>query len=335
MVFDWIQHRLWDLLSGEGEGGEERDRLRREAEELVALTDRMIGELRAACPPETDIVIVSDHGFGPLRRRFKVNQWLASQGLLRPSRRHRVGRWLRRLGVMKLRDCVLRRPRRPGGMHQARVWQWVDWSGTKAYACSQSDLGIHVNLAGREPDGIVAPGAEYEEVRGRVLEGLAALRDPETGKPLVTMARRREELFSGPQVEGAPDVVYMMEEGECLGSLRLDGPLLEKSNWLTWTGVHRLTGVFAGCGPSFQAGRQLEGMRIIDVAPTILRILGLAAPAQMEGRIPEGLLTQEVEECQVREPQPRAPGDAGEGPGGYSDEDARQVEERLRGLGYL
>jgi predicted AlkP superfamily phosphohydrolase/phosphomutase len=196
-------------------------------------------------------------------------------------------------------------------------------------------MGIHVNLVGREANGIVAAGAEYEEVRSRVLEGLAGLRNPETGKPLVTMARRREELFSGPQLEGAPDVVYMMEEGECLGSLRLDGPLLEKSNWLTWTGVHRLAGIFAASGPSFQTGRQLAGLRIIDVAPTLLRVLGLASPPQMEGRIPEGLLTQEAETRAVSDLQPRAPGDSGEGPGGYSDEDARQVEERLKGLGYL
>lgn len=335
MVFDWIQHRLWDLLSGEGEGEEERDRLRREAEELVGLTDGMIGALRAACPPGTDIVIVSDHGFGPLRRRFKINQWLAREGLLRPSRRHRVGRWLRRLGVMKLRDLALGRPHQPGGMRQSRVWQWVDWSNTKAYACSQSDMGIHVNLAGREANGIVAPGAEYEEVRSRVLEGLAALRDPETGKPLVTMAQRREDLFSGAQVEGAPDVVYMLAEGECLGSLRLDGPLLERSNWLTWTGVHRLTGIFAASGPSFQAGRRLEGLRIIDVAPTILRVLGLAAPPHTEGRVPEGLLVQEVESRTVKNLQSVVPGGPGGGSGGYSEEDARQVEERLKGLGYL
>jgi predicted AlkP superfamily phosphohydrolase/phosphomutase len=334
MATDWLQHRLWDVLA-EDSSDPERVELRRIAEELVGVVDDQIGALRAACPEGTDVFIVSDHGFGPLRRRFKVNQWLASQGLLRPSLRHRVGRWLRRTGLMKLRQLLRRRGRQPGGMHQTPVWRWVDWAGTKAYASSQSDLGIHVNLAGREAAGSVALGDEYEQVRTRVLEALAGLRDPKTGKPLVSLAARREELFPGPHVEGAPDVVYLLEDGECLASLRLDGALLEASNWYTWTGVHRIEGVFAAAGPSIQPGRQLPDIRIVDVAPAILRILGLAAPEQMEGRIPEGLLTPEVEAMPVRSVQP-GPSGGPEGPqGGYSEEEAREVEERLRGLGYL
>jgi predicted AlkP superfamily phosphohydrolase/phosphomutase len=334
MATDWMQHRLWDVLSQDS-SHPERVELRRKAEELVAVVDQQIGELKAASPAGTDVIIVSDHGFGPLRRRFKVNQWLASQGLLRPSRRHRVRRWLRRIGLMRLRQLLRHRGRQLGGLPQVPVWQWVDWSGTRAYACSQSDLGIHVNLAGREAAGIVSPGAEYEEVRRRVLEGLTKLRDPETGKPLVTSAFRREELFSGPQVADAPDVVYWMEEGECLASLPLDGPLLEPSDWCSWTGVHRLGGVFVASGPSIRAGGRLAEMQIIDVAPTILRILGFGPPPHVEGRVPEGLLTHEAETLPVRSPKPPTPGGPRETQGAYTEEEAREVEKRLRGLGYL
>ena len=187
------------------------------------------------------------------------------------------------------------------------------------------------------------PGSEeYEEVRDRVLRGLAELKHPETGKPMVTMAARREELFDGPHLEEAPDVIFIMDDGACTMDLRLEGPLFERASWRTGTGMHRFDGVLIASGPRIRRGQHFGKVEIIDVAPAVLQLFGLAAPEIMEGRVPERLLTEEAAGVETgvalppqqdgSEKQAEEEGDVGSS---YTDEEARQVEERLRRLGYL
>jgi predicted AlkP superfamily phosphohydrolase/phosphomutase len=198
-------------------------------------------------------------------------------------------------------------------------------------------MGIRVNLQGREAEGIVSPGAEYEEVRERILADLRDLRHPETGQPLLTAAFRREELFSGPHLADAPDVLYVLDDGACAPDVHPYGPIFQQSSWGTWTGTHRREGVFIASGPHISAGRRLGPIEILDVAPAVLHLFAIGIPEHVEGKIPAGLLTEEAAAIRprlsLRPPHP--PGDPGEGSEPYTDEEARQVEERLRGLGYL
>ncbi len=130
----------------------------------------------------------------------------------------------------------------------------------------------------------------------------------------------------------------MLEDGACATDLSPDGPLFEPATWRTWTGMHRLDGILMAHGPRVERGSRLAPVEIIDVAPTILHLFGIEAPEHIEGQIPEGLLTAEA-----RDAKPwRKPESGGDGRGGdgdrehpYSAEEERQVEERLRGLGYL
>lgn len=344
---DRLQHVLWDVLSGAFEIYPATSELREykaRAERFMTLLDGMIGEILAACPEETHVFIVSDHGFGPLRRKFRVNKWLAQQGLLTPSRRRgRLGRLVASADVLRLRHLAARmlsRGKTPGSIP---FWRWINWPKTKAYAASITELGIYVNLQGREPNGIVAPGDEYERVRDQVLEGLRELRHPEDGRPLLTMAGRREELFEGPHLEEAPDIVYTLEDGACTADLRLEGPLFERASWRSGTGMHRFGGVLIASGPSIQKAQRLPEVEIIDVAPTILSLFQMPVPYDMEGQVAESLLTEEARRAATQgrgegPPPPSSRSAQGEQPGEdspYSEEDARQVEERLRGLGYL
>jgi len=342
LATDRLQHVLWDVLSGEFSRYDATPLLtglKERAEKFLSLLDSLIGEIVAACPEETDVFVVSDHGFGPLRRKFKANKWLAEQGLLTPSRRRGVlGRMVASADVLRLRHRLARIVMRGNKVAAIPFWRWINWSRTRAYAASITEMGIYVNLRGRESEGIVSPGEEYEEVREAVLQGLRELRHPETGKPLVTMASRREDLFDGPHTENAPDIVYIMEDGECTADLRLEGPLFERASWRTGTGMHRFSGILIARGPRIRPGQHLPETEIVDIAPAILQLFGISVPEHIDGRVPEGLLSEEAARAEgrvtppVQEKRTEQPDGT---PGVYTDEEARQVEERLRRLGYL
>jgi predicted AlkP superfamily phosphohydrolase/phosphomutase len=348
---DRLQHVLWDLLSGELESRPATPELagyRRAADGYLSRLDRAIGDMLAACPPDTDVFIVSDHGFGPLRRRFKANLWLAKLGLLVPSRRRGLlGRAVARADVLRLRHRVgrWRVARRAGSgdsgtrLDKWRVpfWRWINWPKTRAYTCSISEMGIYVNLEGRELYGCVAPGAEYEAVRNQVIAFLRELRHPETGAPLVTYVAKREEAFPGDQTEQAPDIVFALDDGACTIDVRLEGTLFEKADWRTGTGTHRFEGVFIARGPRIRAGLSVPEVDIVDVAPTVLHLCGVPIPDHMDGRVLTEVLTPEARAFVPRPSGTRRPPAMPDTETGspYSEEETRQVEERLRGLGYL
>lgn len=341
---DRLQHVLWDVLSGEFSvypATPEIMRIKEKAEQFVSKLDGFIGDMLAVCPPETDVFFVSDHGFGPMRSKVKLNQWLARQGLLTPSRRRgKLGRLISRADIFKLRHKLALRFLLRGKEETITIpfWRWINWARTQAYAASTSELGIYVNQQGREAEGIVRPGAETEQVIGRIIEGLRKLPHPQTGKPMVTDIWRREELFAGPHIEHAPDVVFMLEGNDCTCDLRIEGPLFEKPFWHTGTGTHRLDGIFIAHGPRINKGLRLEKAEIIDVAPTVLHLFGLPIPDYMDGRILTEILTDEAKATAVRTVEMQTPSQFSQEPQAetpYSEEEAREVEKRLQDLGYL
>jgi predicted AlkP superfamily phosphohydrolase/phosphomutase len=337
---DRIQHPLWDVLTEEYaifRRTAETLRVKELAERYVTLLDECVGRVVAAVPADTDVLVVSDHGFGRLRRRLKINQWLARHKLLVPSRRRgRVGRLLVAADVLRLRQrlgvmLVRLRGKVPADW-QRPFWRWINWSKTRAYAPSVTEMGAYVNLQGREVYGSVPP-EQYEQVRDEIIACLRELRDPATGKPMLTIAARREEVFRGEHSEQAPDVVFLLQDGECTMDVRLEGPLFEPASWSAWTGMHRFEGILIARGPRIRAGAPLAQVGIVDIAPTVLRLCGLAAPSHMDGRSLTELLTEEVleptqvvKESVVSRP---AADDL------YSEEETREVEARLRDLGYL
>lgn len=337
---DRIQHPLWDVLTEEFavfRRTAEMLRVKEQAERYVTLLDACVGQLVAAVPADTDVLVVSDHGFGPLRRRLKINQWLARHKLLVPSRRRgRLGRLLIAADVLRLRQrlgvrLVRLRGKAPADW-QRPFWRWINWARTRAYAPSVTEMGAYVNLQGREVYGSVPP-QDYEQVRDGLLACLQELRDPQTGKPMLTMAARREEVFHGEHCEQAPDVVFMLQDGECTMDVRLEGPLFTPASWSAWTGMHRLEGILIARGPRIRAGAPLTQAEIVDIAPTVLHLCGLVAPSHMDGRSLTELLTDKVPEPTQTVKESEVSRAAAEGV--YSDEETREVEARLRDLGYL
>jgi predicted AlkP superfamily phosphohydrolase/phosphomutase len=236
------------------------------------------------------------------------------------------------------------------GGYESRVrYGMLDWSGTEAYFEENPYYpAIYVNLKGRQPKGIVEPGRAYEEVRDRLIRELEAWRHPQTGEPVVQKAYRRDEVYSGPCLSEAPDVI--VHWGLCQGysyAFRLSS----KSRTLAWleqvdphqpqnlpfftgkSGHHRDDGIFLAHGPNIRAGATVAGARILDLAPTLLHLLGLPVPDDMDGRVLEDILTEASGKEVARQAAAVVPMAVGEG--AYSAEDESLISERLKSLGYI
>ena len=294
-------------------------------------------------PPNT--IVMSDHGFGPLHRTVNLNVLFLEAGLMRlkPDAWTRlryalfrrgftpkgVYRLLERVGLQNLTARVSRQTRnRVVGKFLS--FEDVDWSRTVAY--SMGHVGqVYLNLKGREPQGSVEPG-DYTAARQKVIDVLRALRDPDTGRPLVDRIIPREEAASGPYLDRAPDLHLVLDSYRAIAF-----PLFATEGKIVTqqirgdSGCHRLHGVFIAAGPAFASG-SVEGARLIDLAPTILHILGVPAPADMDGRVLSEALAPDL---RARAAQTiEAAGYAASQVDFTADEQA-EVEERLRALGYL
>ncbi|MGC8836948.1 MAG: alkaline phosphatase family protein [Anaerolineae bacterium] len=324
--------------------------------EVYRRADAELGRLLEELPDEVTVLVVSDHGEGPQTPlAVHLNLWLAQEGYLAFAEGGRGG--LRRAAARALRaakrlaydrlsfqNLTLVRRLFPDWLRrelgQETFFAGIDWSRTRAFS-EEVRGNIWINLKGRDPAGTVEPGAEYEALRDALIAGLAALRNPLTGEPLVRRVWRREELYAGPYVERFPDLVLEAEvpdifrpRGDYRGREAVRVLSREELAALKTSGTHRMEGILVACGPGVRGGARLRGATLQDLAPTILSLLGEPIPAHMDGRV----LTDLVDPSWLAASPVRreAGGPAEGGPGqDYTDEETRQIEERLAGLGYL
>jgi predicted AlkP superfamily phosphohydrolase/phosphomutase len=211
------------------------------------------------------------------------------------------------------------------GLHgKVSLPQSISWSRSRAYTSIRSTgEGVSINLAGREPDGIVDP-ADFEKVRGDLMDRLASFEDPKTGRRPVKAVHKREDIFAGAHAETAPDILMEPAEGYSLTHAR---SAIEDADWVS--GDHRIEGVIVSAGPGVRPFEQPP--LLIDLAPTILAALRAPSAISTSGRI--------LHEVVGDEATVTARGAAGavavpDEPT-VTDTEAGEMEEHLRGLGYL
>jgi predicted AlkP superfamily phosphohydrolase/phosphomutase len=215
----------------------------------------------------------------------------------------------------------------------------VDWSRTRAYA--QGNFGqIFLNLKGRQPSGCVAPD-EASRLIEDLKSDLQSIPHPDTGKPLVEHVYEREELYHGPHADLAPDLTVVLTDWRyrTIGlhdftTNRVITPAFGP------TGDHRLDGILIAAGPLIRPGTEPIEASLLDIAPTVLSLLGIDVPGDIDGRTLTELLDQEPALASLR--PVLAPAFAGisrtlSQPDEFhytQDEDAT-IKERLADLGYL
>jgi predicted AlkP superfamily phosphohydrolase/phosphomutase len=261
---------------------------------------------------------------------------LAAAGLLSPRRLRRAGTAagaLRRAPRIRelVRSAAGRAPVAARMLARAgAVADGIDLARTAAhrYPLYGPAEGVVVNLHGRTPHGVVAPGAEYERVRDAAIEALTGLRDGAGRRP-VEWAARREEVFDGPRAEAAPDVIALFRpEWKPVAGL---GPVFQPAPpglIDRYPGVHAMDGIFAAAGRGVPAGAELAPAAVVDVAPTILGLLGIGAAQPCDGR--------DLFAGGRRSPVPAPPASAHDAAAMIlGEEEERAIERSLRALGYL
>jgi predicted AlkP superfamily phosphohydrolase/phosphomutase len=267
---DRVQHMMWRLIDPRhpmydpalaARWGDAIERTYRKCDDLV-------GRMRAKLPPDTVFMVMSDHGFHSFRRCVNLNSWLAQNGYLvfsgQPSG-----------GTKRLADLFGR----------GRFWEGVDWDRTRAYALGLGQ--IYFNLRGRESRGIVSPGVEYTSLQDEIIRRLSPLADPETGERVFGGIYRRDELYHGEYLVNAPDLQAGFNDGyrvgwqDTLGGIR---PSVVENNTRKWSGDHCGTARDISAGVLF-LNRRLSRAdpHIVDVAPTILRLLEVPLPQDLDG----------------------------------------------------
>jgi predicted AlkP superfamily phosphohydrolase/phosphomutase len=321
--------------------------------------DEVVGEwFAAAGGSDVTRIVISDHGFGPIHRFLVMNVWLLQSGWLRlkPNVASFVKRSLFELGLspatgyrlaMKMGFARLRLASGVGTRKRLiervnRVFlslQDVDWSRTRAY--SKGNYGqLFLNLKGREPEGVVEPGAEADSVLADLEADLRRLRDPGTGEELIGDVWRREELYHGPLADRAPDLTFLPRDmrNKCLGTMDFTSHRFVEDAYGN-SGDHRMNGIFFFAGEGVRPGRRVEGANLIDVAPTILHHLGQAVPGDFDGQVLGGIFSaEEMAANPVRTgPAANPPGEGGAAPGEYglTEDEMKEIRDRLKGIGYL
>ncbi len=285
----------------------------------------------------------SDHGFGRITYRYYMNKWLVDQGYLvlkggvgwQRFRLWAQRKWqglLRRTGLLK---AMTRRGRKLPSQEQI-IHDMIDWSKTRAYSSfSGGEDIVLINLKGRQPEGIVEPGEEYERLRDEIIEKLPGMRAPD-GARIISQAFRREELWEGPQLHVAPDIQCLTVDTACNMSPSPVHSVVAEEAVEGRPAMHRVTGIYGWEGEGiFRSDERVAGPQIADMAPTILHLLGLPVEDYMDGRVMEGCFAPGyLERNPVRvnegriELRPRPFGEADQ------DDDAR-ILETMKALGYM
>ena len=312
---DRVQHVFWQEIT---EHGPLYSKVRRFYEKM---DDAIASLIERVDTTESDVLLVSDHGFRTFRETFDVNQLFAEAGLLKwHDAEPFAAKVLRKTGRI-VKPLAGRLDRYVQRHYPAK-------RELKKGSVAYSDLSdsVHLNLAGRESTGSVSP-AEIDSVRELVTATLLEFRDPETGQPVIKEVLDGDSYFHGPYDRYAPDLLLEFHDGYTHNNGL--GRVLFR--WTYCQGVHSMNGIIAGLGPSFRREAKAPTVSILDVTPTLLALQGIGAPEGTDGRIAEELLEQTPQPAE----QPAASsGRAGEATP-YTEEEEEAVRERLRGLGYI
>ncbi|MBN1867854.1 alkaline phosphatase family protein [Candidatus Sumerlaeota bacterium] len=177
-TIDESSHMLWRYVDEKHPGYVADPALHDGIRALYVQMDETLGDVMKRIDGQTDVMVMSDHGFSPFYRGMNLNTWLVEKGY-----------------------AALRYPDR----RDDSLWKNVDWDRTQVYAAGLN--GVYVNLKGRELNGIVSPGAEYDGLLARFKADLLAARDETNGQPPVSRIALTHDEFSPAHLDIGPDAV--------------------------------------------------------------------------------------------------------------------------------
>jgi predicted AlkP superfamily phosphohydrolase/phosphomutase len=346
---DWVSHLAYDqLIVGS---------ISKDIANLYSDLDSYIMSLCQSVPDDTNVILMSDHGFRVTQIQFTINAWLAQEGYLSVKKNARGGNSQQKHALSpseggnaidlthlaRLVNIPIVRPlavtaykflRQAAGCfgHEFRFDVSLDPKRTTAACVSHESNGIYINRADRYQDGIVGIDG-YETLRTELISKLSQITDPRTHVRVFKQVRKAEEVYYGKAVRFAPDILFELNDNYKLGLSYTRPNLFDR----TIVNDHSNVGILIARGPAFGQGIEYTDARLMDLAPTILHCMGMPIPGNYDGTMLRDILHPDsvpyktpVAYCKPD----RGPESADLGSVLNSEEEAL-VLERLKGLGYL
>ena len=308
--FGFVEFQKVDTVFHEFHGDADK------VERVYRAADEEIGHILEEFDPKR-VFIASDHGMGPYEKyEFRMNEFLRDKGFVKTTKggkgmpswnpirnqlregedeetwepstaerlaaqaakfgltAERVGKGLRKVGL----DGIARQYA-PANVSRTANEQ-VDFPASKAYMRARTELGVRINLEGREPNGVV-PQSEYDSVRADLIEMLRSATTPD-GEPMFEDVALREEYYHGPYTDKAVDIITVPNHFEQFLSAQVrDGYFAPPTE--PWN--HKRDGVFAAMGDGIDESANLSDAHLYDVAPTIMSALGVPYSDRMDGKV--------------------------------------------------
>ncbi len=257
---DRVQHMFFRCLDPDhpSNRGKETEKYRNVIRDLYMRTDRLMGRLLEVIDDKTLLLVISDHGFTQFKRGLNLNTWLRDNGyLFLEEGRSESGDWLK----------------------------GVDWERTRAFALGLT--GVFINRKGREAKGIVEEGEPLEALRKEISQKLTGVVDPDTGQAAIRRVVETESAFAGPYTYDAPDLLVGYNAGYRTswdGAMGRVTRLQFEDNTRHWSGDHCVDPALVP-GVLFSNRKiRRDNPGLTDIAPTVLKALGVDQPAHMKGR---------------------------------------------------
>jgi predicted AlkP superfamily phosphohydrolase/phosphomutase len=257
MGTDRIHHAFWRFFDHEHRLYEPGNPYEQAVLDYYKALDEKMGRLLRFADDDTAVIVVSDHGAKKMDGGICVNEWLRREGYL----------------------ALKQEPAAPGPLKP----EMIDWEKTVAWGEGGDYCRLFLNVAGREPQGVVA-GEDYERVRSELKQKLEALGDPE-GNPIGTIAHRPEDLY--PVRNGVvPDLLVYFGDlsWRSIGLVGGGAVHVFENDTGSDDANHAHDGLYIIAGAGIPAGQGPE-QQIQDVAPTLLQLLGEPVPPEMEGSV--------------------------------------------------
>ena len=257
MGVDRIHHGFWKFFDERHPLYEPGNPFENAIRDYYIHLDQQLGERLALLDENTVVLVVSDHGAQPMVGGICFNEWLKQEGYLaleyQPD------------GIVPLEKCE------------------IDWHKTLAWGSGGYYARLFLNVKGREPEGIIEP-ADYDRVRDELARRIANMVDPE-GQPIGSVAYKPEEIYKTVN-NIAPDlIVYMGNlKWRSVGSLGFNRIHTFENDTGPDDANHAQEGLYIFYDPRLQGQGEAPKQHLMDIAPTILELMGVSAPAEMQGR---------------------------------------------------
>ncbi len=318
MSADHAGHTFW----------KDQPKVRRIYEKL----DAAVGKLFELAGENTTKFIMSDHGFTSTPQSFNINEWLHKKGLL-----------FKKLDVYgkesikEIKEFLKHSKQKTKKENKLKNFRYIiktDYNKTRAYLQSGTSYGVRINLEGRDKTGIVKK-EEYESFRSYLINEFRNIKHPISKEKVFSHIFKKEDVYSKSNlsVDPAPDIFLLTPDMKIIleGQFRQFTKVFKKTS--TGYGFHHTHGIFFAQGKDI-GNVPLDSPKITDLAPTILHILNIPLPDDLDGVILTEIL-KPGSECAKRLPQYQGSSQVEEKEKVYSKAEEADVEERLRALGYV